>query len=450
MADAKQRLGIEIEVKNQRALGRLGNDVNKLKGSTVGLGAAARLALGAFAAIGATKLLKGFVDVSRSVESLRLRFKFLFNSAEEGAKAFDALTTFAGKVPFSLDQIAAAAGNLAVVSKNAEELTKNLEITANVAAISGLDFKTAGEQIQRALVGGISAADLLRERGVKALLGFKDGVKITTDETAAALERDFGPDGKFGQAAIALANTFDGTLSMIGDKFFAFQLKVGDAGGFDQLKSAAALLDDFLQGKFGDIEKTAEKIGQGIITSTEDILLGSGQILDAMSPIFDFMRQSFNNILIATNALPGPIKTLGVIGFLMLGLTGKAIAVAIGFSLGKIANLFADFLDVMAAGQEKIGGVLDALGFEEKAQEYKNAGSMLRAENDAMRKKFDGLSKTIDGTNSDLEIMLMQMEEGTLSEGKFTTKALELINALREKRVELKGVNDELDVVGQS
>ncbi len=445
MADAKTRLGIEVAVKNQRALGRLNNDVNRLKSSTGSLGSVAKAALGVFAAIGATKLAKGFVDVSRSVESLRLRFKFLFNSAEEGAKAFDALTTFAGKVPFSLDQIAAASGNLAVVSKNAEELTKNLEITANVAAISGLDFKTAGEQIQRALVGGISAADLLRERGVKALLGFKDGVKITTEETAAALQRDFGPDGKFGQAAIALANTFDGTLSMIGDKFFNFQLKVGDAGGFDQLKAAAALLDDFLQGKFGDIQKSAEKIGQGIITATEDILLGSGQILDAISPIFTFLRLSFNNILTATDALPGPIKTLGVIGFLMLGLTGKAIVVAIGAALGTITNLFADFMDVMAAGQEKIGQVLDALGFEEKAQEYKNAGSSLRNETDKLRKKFNGLSKTIDGTNSELDIMLMQMADGTLSEGKFTTKALELVEALREKRTELKAVNEELD-----
>ena len=445
MADAKTRLGIEVAVKNQQALGRLNNDVNRLKSSTGSLGSVARAALGVFAAIGATRLAKGLVDVSRSVESLRLRFKFLFGSAEEGAKAFQALTEFAGRVPFSLDEIAAASGNLAVVSKDAEELTKNLEITANVAAISGLDFKTAGEQIQRSLVGGISAADLLRERGVKALLGFKDGVKITTEETAAALQRDFGPDGKFGQAAIALANTFDGTLSMIGDKFFNFQLKIGDAGGFDQLKAAAALLDDFLQGKFGDIQKSAEKIGQGIITATEDILLGSGKILDAVSPIFSFVRTSFNNILTATDALPGAIKTLGVIGFLMLGLTGKAIVLTIGAALGAITELFADFMDVMAAGQEKIGQVLDALGFEQKAQEYKNAAGSLRKETEALRKKFTDLGKTFDGTSSELDIMLMKMEDGTLSEGEYTKQALELIKALREKREELKAVNEELD-----
>ena len=207
-----EKLLLDIQVKNQQALGKLNRNIDKLRGSTFSLGTAAKAALGAFTALGAAKIAGNFLQVNRQVENLSLRLKFLFNSAEEGAKAFDTLVKFAGKVPFSLEEIAAAAGNLAVVSKDAEALGENLRITGNVAAISGLDFKTAGEQIQRALSGGISAADLLRERGIKAILGFKDGVKVTTEETAEALKRDFGPDGKFGQAAIALANTFDGIV----------------------------------------------------------------------------------------------------------------------------------------------------------------------------------------------------------------------------------------------
>ena len=41
---------------------------------------------------------------------------------KEGDKAFQGLIDFAGKVPFSLEEIQAGAGNLAVVTKNAEEL----------------------------------------------------------------------------------------------------------------------------------------------------------------------------------------------------------------------------------------------------------------------------------------------------------------------------------------
>jgi hypothetical protein len=42
-----------------------------------------------------------------------------------------------------------ASGNLAVVSKDATELGKNLKIAGNVAAVTGLDFRTTAEQIQR-------------------------------------------------------------------------------------------------------------------------------------------------------------------------------------------------------------------------------------------------------------------------------------------------------------
>ena len=57
--------------------------------------------------------------------------------------------------------------------KYSKDLQKMLEITGNVAATTGLDFRTAAEQIQRSFAGGIAAADVFRERGVRALLGFK-------------------------------------------------------------------------------------------------------------------------------------------------------------------------------------------------------------------------------------------------------------------------------------
>ena len=52
------------------------------------------------------------------------------------------MAKFASKVPFSLEQIQAGAGNLAVVSKNAEELQEILQITGRVASVTGLDFRT--------------------------------------------------------------------------------------------------------------------------------------------------------------------------------------------------------------------------------------------------------------------------------------------------------------------
>ena len=53
-----------------------------------------------------------------------------------------------------------------------------LEITGNVAAVTGLDFRTAAEQIQRSFSAGIGAADLFREKGVRNMLGFQAGATV--------------------------------------------------------------------------------------------------------------------------------------------------------------------------------------------------------------------------------------------------------------------------------
>ena len=93
-----------------------------------------------------------------------------------------------------------------------------LEITGNVAAVTGLDFRTASEQIQRSFSAGIGSADLFREKGVRNMLGFQAGATVSIEETVKAFEKVFGKGGRFGQATDDLANTFTGTLSMLGDK----------------------------------------------------------------------------------------------------------------------------------------------------------------------------------------------------------------------------------------
>ena len=63
-----------------------------------------------------------------------------------------------------------------------------LEITGNVAAVTGLDFRTTAEQIQRSFSAGIGAADLFREKGVRNMLGFKAGATVSIEETIQRFE----------------------------------------------------------------------------------------------------------------------------------------------------------------------------------------------------------------------------------------------------------------------
>ena len=155
--------------------------------------------------------IKQVVSVGRQIEDLQVRLKALFGTAEEGAKAFDVMVEFASRVPFTLQQIQEASGNLAVVSKDANELGEILELTGNVASATGLTFEQTATQIQRSFSGGIASADVFRERGVRAMLGFEAGVDVSVSQTIERFKEVFGKGGEFGNVTNDLAQTLTGT-----------------------------------------------------------------------------------------------------------------------------------------------------------------------------------------------------------------------------------------------
>ena len=69
----------------------------------------------AIAGIGGALVIRNLISVGSEVEQLGVRFNFLFGNVREGQKAFDGLIKFASRVPFSLEEISSASGNLAVV-----------------------------------------------------------------------------------------------------------------------------------------------------------------------------------------------------------------------------------------------------------------------------------------------------------------------------------------------
>ena len=241
------KLNIIADVKGQGQVKNLQSNINKL-GTNAAIASkrmkqlemAAARSRGTFAALGQTlktgvvvglaavtfgigKFVKDTFAAGKLTESLQVRFKLLFNSASEGAKAFAELNTFAGKVPFSLEAIAAASGNLAVISKDANELAKVLALTGNVAAATGLDFRQTAEQIQRAFAGGIAAADVFRERGVRAMLGFEAGVTVSVEETRKRFFEVFGNGGQFSTATKEFEQTLEAQVSFVEDAYFRFR-----------------------------------------------------------------------------------------------------------------------------------------------------------------------------------------------------------------------------------
>ena len=273
---------------------------NGIRGKLAGLTSAVFSLRGAFATIGAGLVIKSFVSTGRSIEDLNVRLKQLFGSTTEGAKAFDVMANFAAKVPFSLEQIQAASGNLAVVAGDADRLSSILEITGNVAAVTGLDFQQTAEQIQRSFAGGIAAADVFREKGVRNMLGFKAGATISAEETIKAFEKVFGKGGKFGSATDELSTTFTGTLSMLGDKLFNFKKNVAGAQFFDELKKEFSSLNKFIEQNTEDFEAIANAIGFILTKAVQGFAAAVRGVARAVS----FLRNQYENLITLLNKIP--------------------------------------------------------------------------------------------------------------------------------------------------
>ena len=351
----------------------------------------------AIAGIGGALVIRNLVNVGSQVEQLGVRFNFLFGNVKEGQKAFDGLVDFASRVPFSLEEISAASGNLAVVAKDADDLQRVLKITGNVAAVTGLDFQTTASQIQRSFSGGIGAADLFRERGVRALLGFQAGAEVTAEATIKRFEELFGPNGKFGKATQVLSTTFEGTLSMLSDKLFKFKLESNRAGFFDFVKTGLSEFNKLLEKNEEGLKKFSENLSNSLITATKAILIGSARIIDSLKPAFTFVAGAIKNLFDFLGALPEGIRTFGIIGFLMLGGKGKLLVVFLAgildqvrFAIGKLVENIAGFLESIANGLDKIGM------FEKQVGRLRGTIDTLRGSSERLKTPFKDLKKEID------------------------------------------------------
>jgi hypothetical protein len=266
---ASQKLFIDIVARDKatKALGGLRGGLAKLRGAVFNL-------QNAFIGLGAGLVIRNLVNTGKELENLQVRLKFLLKDTNEGAKAFENMTKFASKVPFSLEEIQSGSGILATVTDNAKDLQNMLEITGNVAAVTGLDFRTAAEQIQRSFSAGIGAADLFREKGVRNMLGFQAGATVSIEQTVEAFNKVFGKGGKFGKSTDELAQTLTGTLSMIGDKVFNFKRVLLDAGFFSQLKKQFGDLNKSLEQNSETMDKIAVTIGTVLAVAVEKLANG--------------------------------------------------------------------------------------------------------------------------------------------------------------------------------
>ena len=452
MATKKVNIDIIAKDKSRQALQGVRGNLDKLKSSIFNV-------RNALVGLGGGLVIRSLINTGKEIEGLQVRLKFLFGTAEEGAKAFDKMAEFASRVPFSLEEIQAGSGVLAVVSKDAEELAKNMELTGNVAAVTGLDFKTTAEQIQRSLSAGIGAADLFRDRGVKAMLGFQAGAKVSIEETIEAFDRVFGKGGKFDGATAELAQTFEGTISMLGDKVFNFKRQILEAGFFPELKRQFGDLNEFMEENAESLDKFAVAIGTSLAFAVEGLakamklakdntglLLGIFKAIIATKIVFTLFKiaRALQAMVASTTML---VATAGPIAWAAIaGAVTAATATYVG--LGLVIDDLAEKVDFSFDQHKKLNRIVKH-GGEEHLKATKESIDAYREANKVIEKRVSVVENSFSKEMQALNKLFYTQEQKLLANAHKQSEIIrnELANNKNLKESEKKRLNELLIMI---
>jgi len=361
------------------AFGRdLTGTFSRVKSSVSSLqGKVAMLAGGA----GLGMLGKSFLDAARTSENLQTRLEVLTGSTQEGARMFQLMSQYASRVPFQYRDIMEASATLSgVLEGNVDQVNAWMPLIGDLAAATGLTIQQTTEQVNRMLSAGAASADLFRERGVLAMLGFQSGVSYSAEETSRRLIDAWkDPESRFRGATQKMATDFDGTVSMIQDKWFQLRNKVMQAGVFDAIKEELAEFDE----KFGEwLERNDELIAQKVPEYIDKIKSG-------LEATWAFISENKE------------IIEFGIVGMAIWGKRGAVLAAGAVTAAKALAEAHAGPISVHEREQEAIKAkrreiALLAMGVNKLKSEAQNAeiygqGGGLIGKLFGKRKDYDAL-----------------------------------------------------------
>jgi len=200
--------------------------------------------------MGSVMVIRSIIKAGLQIENLGVQLEALTGSAAKGKIMLKQVVDYAKNTPFELSNIQQGITSLATVAEKAESMGISFEelmkITGNTATLLNGDFALAAMQIQRTFSAGIGAADLFRDKGIKAMAGFSAGAVTSIDESITKMKSAFGTGGKFGELTAKLALTLTGTLSNLKDTLFTIKTEIA-SGFFDQMKRELGDLKDFFR-----------------------------------------------------------------------------------------------------------------------------------------------------------------------------------------------------------
>lgn len=296
-------------------------------------------------AFGGWRVAGSFIEASSEAEQYQVRLRALLGSAAEGNRLFKDMAVYAGNVSFEYREIMGAATSLAGVMKGGvEEIKEWMPLVGDLAAVTGLSIQETTGQVIRMYSAGAASADMFRERGILAMMGFKAGVSYTAEETREIMMREWQKaDSQFYGVTKNLGSSWSGLMSMMADQWFTFRTDfMNDSGLFDYFKSLFSTLigqvRDFRTK--ADFSSWAQEAGQKIIAGFEDAVLGVARFYDTALPVLQGIKDEANDLWnVYKENIPEWAQSYGLLGAIFMGKKGVAGLAAYTWLLGKANEL---------------------------------------------------------------------------------------------------------------
>jgi hypothetical protein len=457
---AKQADALEAELKDLREEQKRGAKADQRRAAAMGAlstgfaaTAAAAAAVGAaFAGMGAHA-----IGTSANLEGFETRLGVLLGGLDKGKARVRELFELSASTPFSIQGLVEADATLEAFGANADRVRGGV---MDLAGATGMDLVQASNAVGKALAGGAGAADVLREKGVLAMVEVTAGMstaEMTTDQFREALIDTLETSDKIAGGTALMAQTFDGLMSTLKDQFTIFSKTVGDADLFSTAKATLSTVLDLINENKAAVASLAQWVGEtltGAILSAVDGVFKLAFLVQRVREGWATVGQVVTAVQIIINEMHRAALNLAV----ALGVMTEAQAASgIAEQTADIAELNAEF----AKSADHVDDLRDSQDFlltkgeatvnkiRELADEYQRAADASKdiepAEGGGEIMKIAGIdTKAVKQAAAAAKKAQKQMDTFTKSMGKMGADFTKQAAATREPLKESEKLNNQL------
>lgn len=274
---------------------------------------------------------------------------------------------------------------------------------ADLAALMGGDMRQAANMLGKAsmgMTGELRRVGITVDANVYKMEGFVGVLKAIENQSkgqALAMRAATG-------SMVAMSNSFLDVKEKAGD-FLKVILEPGFAAvlnTFDKLNASIQKLKDE-----GNLDEWANEMSFAFANTFEKMTLGMLTVYEEIAPIMKNFKKLFTSMWDWFKSLPTGVQTFGLVGFMLLGIKGKATIIAVGVLYDKVKELdeaLRDWGETAEQTEEKeIGGLKARLGYYLKLLEWQEKNE--KATDDTI-KKIQGLRLELSKLGVDVEGIL--------------------------------------------